>query len=343
VSGGCCVPGPADETGASVAASAPGPSVAASVTPPSMPAAVPSAAVAPGAVAPGAVAPAAVGAWRTFDRVTFAMGDDRPHTVPEDGEGPRRAVTLSPHAIAAAPVTNAAFSAFVEATGHVTDAERSGASHVFHALVAAAALPHVDGQVAVAPWWVRVRGASWRHPEGPGSAVEGREDHPVVHCSWYDAIAFTRWSGTRLPTEAEWEHAARGGREGAVNAWGDDPPIAPDGRRRANVFAGDFPVPADGFAGTTPVGTFPPNGHGLVDMAGNVWEWVADAWSTEHRPGPSRDPFVDARDRRARRVLRGGSYLCHDSYCTRYRVSARTSSTPRSSAGNVGFRVASDV
>lgn len=279
--------------------------------------------------------------WRAFPPVTFTMGDDGDHTIEGDGEGPRRSVRLSPHAIGLGPVDNDRFAAFVAATGHVTDAERIGWSYVFGALVHPDAGDCVLGQAVAAPWWVRVRGASWRAPAGPGSDLDGRGAHPAVHCSWHDAQAFARWSGTRLPTEAEWEHAARGGLDAARNAWGDEHPLAPDGSpARANVFAGDFPRPAPGFAGTSPVGAHPPNGYGLYDVAGNVWEWVSDAWRVDHPATTVTDPLVTTANRRARRVLRGGSYLCHDSYCTRYRVSARSSNTPRSAAGNVGFRVA---
>ena len=164
-----------------------------------------------------------------------------------------------------------------------------------------------------------------------------------MHCSWHDARAYARWAGARLPTEAEWEHAARGGLSCARNAWGDEHPLGADGSRRANVFVGNFPRPGPGFTGTTPVGTFPANGYGLWDVSGNVWEWVADAWTIGHTDQPTTDPFVDDTDRRARRVVRGGSYLCHDSYCTRYRVAARTSNMPRTTAGNVGFRLAADT
>ena len=281
--------------------------------------------------------------WRRLPASTFTMGDDGPHTIDGDGEGPCRQVALSSYVIAVAPVTVAEFAAFVAATGHVTDAERAGTSFVFHALLAPGAQQQVRGQVVSTPWWLDVQGACWRAPDGPGSGLAGRENHPVTHCSWYDATAYARWAGARLPTEAEWEHAARGGLHGARNVWGDEPPIAPDGSRRANVFVGDFPHPTGEQVGTCAVGSFPPNGYGLLDMAGNVWEWVADAWSDQHAAEPVRDPSVTSSDRRARRVLRGGSYLCHDSYCTRYRVSARSSNTPRTSAGNFGIRIAADA
>jgi formylglycine-generating enzyme required for sulfatase activity len=180
--------------------------------------------------------------------------------------------------------------------------------------------------VAAAPWWRQVEGACWRRPEGPHSDVEARMDHPVVHVSWNDATAFARWAGKRLPTEAEWECAARGGLEGKPFPWGDE--LEPGGRHRMNVWQGRFPdqnTLADGFYGTCPVDAFEPNGYGLHNTTGNVWEWTAD-WHDAARP--------------ADRGARGGSYLCHESYCRRYRVSARNPMTADSSSGNVGFRCA---
>jgi len=329
VSGSCCVPG--DHDGHDGHDGRDNPVFPASDGPPSLPS------------APGSVADAA--AWRRFEISTFTMGSDGPDAIPGDGEDPPRRVTLSGHAVALEPVTNAAFAAFVSATGHVTDAERAGWSYVFAPLVHPEAADHVDGEVVATPWWLRVRGATWRCPHGPGSEateLTNLGDHPVVHCSWHDAGAYARWAGARLPTEAEWEHAARGGLEGARHAWGDEHPLRPDGSRLANVFAGDFPRPSPDFGGTTPVGAFPANGYGLYDVCGNVWEWVADTWTTGHSSEPVHDPQRRTTDRRERRVVRGGSYLCHDSYCTRYRVSARTANTPRTTAGNVGFRLAAD-
>ena len=194
-----------------------------------------------------------------------------------------------------------------------------------------------------AEWWRQVDGADWRHPEGPDSDVRDRGDHPVVHVSWNDALAYCRWTGTRLPTEAEWECAARGGRVGSAFPWGDD--LEPGGEHRMNVFQGHFPdgnTGADGYVATAPVDAFPPNGFGLHNVTGNVWEWCAD-WLDlgfyEHSEvqNPSGPAAGD------RRVQRGGSYLCHLSYCRRYRVSARFGSEPASSAGHTGFRVAADL
>lgn len=247
---------------------------------------------------------------------TFLMGSGE-GPYPLDGEGPVRPATVAPFALAAHPVTNAEFAAFVDDTGYGTTAEREGWSFVFASLLPPDSPP--TRAVAEAPWWRQVHGARWDRPEGAASSVADRMDHPVVHVSWIDARAYCRWAGARLPGEAEWEYAARGGLEQKRFPWGDEFDPA-----RMNVFEGAFPRSA-GRTGTTPVGSYPPNGFGLHDMTGNVWEWTAD------RFGP---------DRPGHRALRGGSYLCHESYCWRYRCAARLASTPDSSSGNTGFRVA---
>jgi len=255
------------------------------------------------------------------------MGSDDAQSVPGDGEGPVREVHVEPFAIDAHCVSNERFAAFVDATGHVTDAERFGWSFVFEGFLPAD-LRESD-RVVEASWWAAVRGADWNHPEGTGSDVSVRGDHPVVHVSWNDATAYCRWAGTRLPTETEWEYAARGGLHQARYAWGDD--LLPGGRHACNIWQGSFPLTNtldDGWFGTAPVTAFEPNGYGLLNVAGNVWEWTGDPWSV----GRMVDPGA--------RVIRGGSYLCHASYCNRYRVSARTLSTPDSSTGHQGFRVA---
>ena len=267
----------------------------------------------------------------------FRMGcDDSPY--PADGEGPVREVRLRGFALAATPVTNAEFAHFVEATGHRTDAELYGWSFVFAGLLPPGSPP--TRAAAAAPWWRQVEGASWRHPEGVGSGVGGREDHPVVHVSWQDATAYSSWAGVRLPSEAEWEYAARGGLEQQPYPWGSE--LTPDGVHRMNVWQGRFPggnTADDGYLGTAPADAYPPNAFGLHTMTGNVWEWCTDWFSPHfHRTGPRQDPTGPRYG--TGRVLRGGSYLCHASYCLRYRTSARMSNTPDSSAGNVGFRVA---
>lgn len=271
---------------------------------------------------------------------TFWMGAPPEEGYPADGEGPVHRVTVKDLDVAPTTVTNAAFSAFCAATGHVTLAERDGWSFVFAGLLPDDLPP--TRAVAAAPWWRQVEGADWRHPDGPQSSAEARPHHPVVHVTWDDARAYCRWSGTRLPTEAEWEHAARGGSERMRFPWGDD--LEPGGRHLMNVFQGDFPAHdtgADGFAGPAAVRSFPANGYGLFEMTGNVWEWCADwfrpdTYTREHRTDPT-GPLVGTH-----RVMRGGSYLCHHSYCTRYRVAARSATTPDSATGNIGFRVVVD-
>ncbi|GAA5078233.1 hypothetical protein GCM10023259_083290 [Thermocatellispora tengchongensis] len=216
-------------------------------------------------------------------------------------------------------------------------------SAVFHTLVHPRA--EVVGRSARAPWWLGVKGANWKHPEGPQSDIRERGDHPVVHVTWNDAQAYCAWAGRRLPTEAEWERASRGGLEGARYPWGDELLDLLDGDWRVNIWQGSFPghdTGEDGWHGTAPVRTYQPNGYGLWQTVGNVWEWCADpfdprAYAKRARAqGPARNPRSQVSP--VLRVLRGGSYLCHDSYCNRYRNAARSSNTPGSSMGNAGFR-----
>jgi sulfatase modifying factor 1 len=272
---------------------------------------------------------------------TFLMGSVDPAGHPLDGEGPVRAVTLDPFSIDAVAVSNRRFARFVEATSYRTEAERYGWSFVFFAFLTKDA-PQTQG-IPAAPWWRQVHGACWSAPEGPGSSVDGRPDHPVVHVSYRDALDYCTWAGARLPTEAEWEFAARGGLIQARFPWGNE--LNPDGRHMCNVWQGQFPhinSGDDGYLGTAPVGAFPPNGLGLYNMAGNSWEWCADWFdrSFHARAGtvnPKGPPTGHAR------VMRGGSYLCHDSYCFRYRTSARSSAPEDSGTGHVGFRIARDI
>ncbi|MEV6220433.1 formylglycine-generating enzyme family protein [Nocardia fluminea] len=277
----------------------------------------------------------------TLPGSTFRMGDDSPWAYPADGEGPVHEVELHSFRIDRFAVSNARFAEFVDATGWRTEAENFEWSFVFGGLLPDD-FPPTRG-VEDAPWWRQVFGADWNHPEGPHSDIADRMDHPVVHVSWNDALAFCSWSRTRLPSEAEWEAAARGGLAGKPFPWGDE--LEPGGEHRMNVFQGVFPGKnsgEDGYVGTAPVTAFDPNGYGLYNMTGNVWEWCADirdvgyyATSPTKSPtGPTAGP---------ERIQRGGSYLCHASYCRRYRVSARVGSDPASSSGNVGFRVAADV
>lgn len=271
---------------------------------------------------------------------TFAMGDAFDEGYPDDGETPVHTVTLPAFALDATAVSNADFAAFVEATGHRTDAEELGVSPVFEAAYAGPA-EHVLGRVEGVPWWLIVRGADWRHPHGSASVAP--PDHPVVQVSWHDATAYAAWAGKRLPTEAEWEYAARAGREGRRFGWGDE--LTPDGDWRCNIWQGDFPVDntmADGFLTTSPVRTYEPNDFGLWQLTGNVWEWCVDWFDPTYY---SRSATTSPRgpEHGDRRVMRGGSYLCHDSYCHRYRVAARSGNTPDSASANQGFRCANDL
>ncbi|MFG2562869.1 formylglycine-generating enzyme family protein [Streptomyces sp. NPDC048496] len=272
----------------------------------------------------------------------FLMGTRDTEANPGDGEGPVRTVRLSPFLMDICAVTNDAFATFVEATGHVTEAERFGWSYVFAGFLPAA-LRQKAPRTPHTPWWCGVRGAAWNRPEGPGSTLDGRGNHPVVHMSWNDAASYAAWAGKRLPTEAEWEYAARGGLEQKRYPWGDE--LDPDGEYRCNIWRGIFPTKntaADGYRSTAPVDAFEPNGHGLFNMSGNVWEWCSDWWTTAHEhPGPLVDPTGPATG--TIKVIRGGSHMCHLSYCNRYRVAARTGNTPDSSSGHAGFRCARDA
>ena len=253
---------------------------------------------------------------------TFLMGDDHEMRY----EGPAHEVTLKPFWVDRREVTVTDFARFVEATGYKTDAERFGWSGVFDVK---------SGE------WQRVDGASWKHPDGAG--VAPAHDEPVTQVSWNDAQAYARWAGKRLPTEAEWECAARGGLVGKKYAWGDE--LNPGGRAMANWWQGRFPslnTKADGYVGRAPVGSFPPNGYGLYDTIGNVWEWCAD-WFDEgyYQQGPASDPAGPAAG--DERVIRGGSWLCSENYCTNYRPAARSHATPDSALNNLGFRCVRDL
>ena len=269
----------------------------------------------------------------------FAMGT-RDKILPQDGERPVRHVRVRPFAIDRTAVTNRRFTAFVEATGYRTEAERIGWSYVFQRFIAA---PDTLGAADGAPWWRAVGGANWARPEGPTSDLEGRADHPVVHVSHTDARQFAAWAEGRLPTEAEWEFAALGGLKQARYPWGDRDPDD-ETFLPCNVWQGEFPnqnTDADGFAGTAPADAFKPNGFGLYNMVGNTWEWTADRFrikslsktASKHPALVSREPHF---------VIKGGSYLCHKSYCFRYRIAARSSNTPDSTTGHIGFRLVYD-
>lgn len=273
-----------------------------------------------------------------FEGGTSFVGTDRPVITP-DGEGPRRSVRLKPFGIERYAITNDRYSAFVRATGYVTDAEIFGWSFVFHAFVD----QNLETQAVVeTPWWRKIDGACWYRPEGPRSDLEGRGQHPVVHVSWKDAQAFAAWCGGRLPNEAEWEHAARAGVADIRFPWGNEEPT--DNLHFCNIWQGRFPdlnTAADGYAGTAPVDAFAPNAAGIYNMVGNVWQWCQDPFRTRSltREGRILDGEAIAEKER---TMKGGSYLCHVSYCYRYRIAARLGRSSETSTGHIGFRVACD-
>ena len=266
------------------------------------------------------------------------VGTNRP-VIKLDGEAPQRRVKLKPFLLGQTPVSNGEFSHFVDQTGYVTEAEIFGWSFVFHLQVPATQTTETGA--AGAQWWRRVDGANWRHPAGPLGA-EGLPDHPAVHLSWTDAQAYCAWAGGRLPSEAEWEQAARGGLGDVAYPWGNAPP---DDREYlpCNIWQGSFPTQntaADGYAFTSPACSFAPNGYGLYGMAGNVWDWTADLFRLKSL---SKAGKAHAAAMRGYRVIKGGSFLCHASYCTRYRIAARTGNSPESTTSHMGFRIAFDA
>lgn len=265
------------------------------------------------------------------------MGTEAEDGYPDDGEGPVHEVTLKPFSMATYSVTNREFGKFIKNTGYKTDAEKYDWSFVFAGL-----LPDDFEEtrgVAQTPWWRQVFGATWNHPEGPQSNLKGRADHPAIHVSWNDAVAYCQWANARLPTEAEWEFAARGGLKQKRYPWGDE--REPNGIHKMNVWQGDFPAnntKEDGFYATAPVDSFGSNGYGLFNITGNVWEWCSDWFDPNfYKNSPKKNPVGPQHGNR--KVMRGGSFLCHDSYCFRYRVDARSSNEPDASTSNLGFRI----
>jgi formylglycine-generating enzyme required for sulfatase activity len=285
----------------------------------------------------------------------FRMGSDR--FYPE--ERPERDVSVDGFWIDRHPVTVAEFRRFVKDTGHVTWAERPPEAAEYPDADPALLVPgslvfrKASGPVDLTDysnWWAWMPGVDWRHPEGPGSNVGGRERHPVTHVAHSDAVAYAEWAGKSLPTEAEWEYAARGGLDGAIFTWGDE--FAPKGRMMANTWQGEFPwqnLLLDRYEGTSPVETYPSNGYGLYDMAGNVWEWTDDYFTTPgdapapgccapHNPRVSTPSDSPPGERFARRVIKGGSHLCAPNYCLRYRPAARQAEAVDTSTSHIGFR-----
>ncbi|KAM6060330.1 formylglycine-generating enzyme isoform 2-T2 [Theristicus caerulescens] len=251
----------------------------------------------------------------------FTMGTDEPE-IQQDGEWPARRVHVNSFYMDQYEVSNEEFERFVNSTGYVTEAEKFGDSFVFEGMLSEEVKAGIHQAVAAAPWWLPVKGASWKHPEGPDSSISNRMDHPVLHVSWNDAVAFCTWAGKRLPTEAEWEYSCRGGLENRLFPWGNK--LQPKGQHYANIWQGVFPTnntAEDGYKGTAPVTAFPPNGYGLYNIVGNAWEWTSDWWAVHHSTDEAHNP----------------------SYCYRYRCAARSQNTPDSSASNLGFRCAADA
>jgi len=278
-----------------------------------------------------------------LDGGAFLMGTESEQAFPQDGEGPVRKVVLDGFYIDRYAVTNERFAEFVRATGYKTESERLNWSFVFQGHIAENQRELVAARVPGVSWWCKVNGAAWNHPEGPDSDISSRAHYPVTHVSWNDAHAYAEWAGKRLPTEAEWEYAARGGLEQKVFPWGDE--LVPAGQHRCNVWQGEFPLvdlAEDGYAGTAPADTFPPNGYGLYNITGNTWEWCSDWFSPGYHVSAGRtNPVGPLRGQT--KVMKGGSYLCHQSYCNRYRVAARSSNEPDSATTNIGFRCVRDL
>uniref|UniRef100_H2TJ14 Formylglycine-generating enzyme n=1 Tax=Takifugu rubripes TaxID=31033 RepID=H2TJ14_TAKRU len=269
----------------------------------------------------------------------FLMGTDEP-SIPADGEGPQRPVHVDSFYMDIHEVTNQQFQTFVADTGYVTEAEKFGDSFVFEGILSDSVKKEITQAVAAAPWWLPVKGANWKHPEGQDSNITDRLDHPVLHVSWNDALTYCSWLHKRLPTEAEWECACRGGLQNRLYPWGNK--LNPKGQHYANLWQGDFPnhnTAEDGYVKTSPVMSFPPNGFGLYDIVGNVWEWTSDWWMVHHTAEKLQNPTGPQSG--SDKVKKGGSYMCHKSYCYRYRCAARSQNTPDSSASNLGFRCVS--
>lgn len=277
----------------------------------------------------------------------FKMGSDS-SPYPSDGEGPQRIVWIDEYQIGKCAVSNREFESFVLATNYKTDAEQLGWSYVFKYFLSEsqvfASSPVSENET---PWWIPVSGANWKNPFGDNREFRDYLEHPVVHVSRMDAQAFCDWAGVRLPSEAEWEKASRGNYDGEDFPWGNS--LTPEGQHRTNIWQGEFPsfnTQEDGYLGTAPVESFSPNSYGLFNTIGNVWEWTADYWSARWHYSEKTETRLNPKgpkNTNGNYVLKGGSYLCHKSYCARYRNSARTYNSPNSSSGHIGFRCARSI
>ena len=279
----------------------------------------------------------------------YNIGFEGPEACESDGEGPVRDITLDCYYLDQTAVSNAQFAEFIEATGYVTESETFGWAHVFIGQLSNSKQRKLreSNTVRGLQWWYAIEGAYWRKPEGPGSTIKKRMDHPVVSVSWNDATAYASWAGKRLPTEAEWEVAARGNNNSQnMYPWGTE--LEPNGKHRCNVWQGDFPnknSAADGYLWTAPVTAYRKYDNGFYNLLGNVWEWCADRFHPTWHAHASEATRINPKGPASgdSRVMKGGSFLCHDSYCNRYRLGARTANTPDSAATNLGFRCARDA
>ncbi|KAK6176335.1 hypothetical protein SNE40_014638 [Patella caerulea] len=273
---------------------------------------------------------------------TFTMGSDK-QIFEADGEGPGRKAKVNTFYMDKYEVSNSEFELFVNQTGYITEAEKFGNSFVMDVYLSEDVKNAITQAVAAAPWWLPVDGAYWRIPEGKGSNIKNRMDHAVVHTSWNDATEFCKWAGKRLPTEAEFEYACRGGLEQRLFPWGNKE--MPKNEHWMNIWQGEFPkenTKEDGYDSTAPVTAYPEqNKFGLKNIIGNVWEWTNDWWETKHTTDFKDNPTGPASGED--KVKKGGSFLCHKSYCYRYRCQARSQNTPDSSASNLGFRCAAST
>ncbi|MEC7837188.1 MAG: formylglycine-generating enzyme family protein [Chloroflexota bacterium] len=272
---------------------------------------------------------------------SFLMGTDYENAFVNDGEGPVREVEIDPFYVDRYPVTNKDFDMFCSQTGYITEAEKYGWSFVFFQLVSNKTKKNVSESVSGTPWWWKVDNAFWRKPYGPDSNLKDLDKHPVVHISWNDAKAYAKWIGKDLPTEAEWEIAARGGLSQKNYSWGNNEAQI---FKKCNIWEGIFPdknTMKDGWLGTSPVDYYDPNNYGVYDTAGNVWEWCKDWFSASFHQNERKETRINPSGPKygSSKTMKGGSYLCHNSYCNRYRASARTQNTTDSSTGNLVFRL----